>query len=258
MTIEHSGGGDPDRSLALLWRDRSTQPEPVRGRRPTLTVDRIVASAIAVADSEGLTAASMHRVAKELGAGTMTLYTYVPAKNELLDLMVDAVLSERQFPAPNEPRPSSWRAQVQFYSERTRAMYRRHPWLRQVSTVRPALGPGVMAGDEYLLSTVSGLGLPPRQLAAAASSIGTFVDAHAAIEADNAYLVRVTGETEDTWWQQRMSFWENYFDTERHPTMVEVWNGGGFEASAVDQAAEAYEFGLNRLLDGIEAAAAKH
>ncbi|SFB50528.1 transcriptional regulator, TetR family [Amycolatopsis marina] len=254
MTVEHSGKGDPDRSLALLWRDRTTSPEPPRGRKPGLSVDRIVASAIAVADADGLAATSMHRVAKELGVGTMTLYTYVPAKNELLDLMVDAVLSEREFPAPGEPRPPDWRDQVILYSDRTRAMYRRHPWLRQVSTVRPALGPGVMAGDEYLLSTVAGLGLSPRQVAAAASSIGTYVDAHAALEADNIHLAQVTGESEDTWWHQRMSFWENYFDTERHPTMTEVWSKGGFEASAVDQAMEAYEFGLNRLLDGIEAA----
>lgn len=134
-------------------------------------------------------------------------------------------------------------------------MYRNHPWLRQVSTVRPALGPGVMAGQEYLLSTVSSLGLEPRQIAAAANSISTFVGAHAATEADSEQLERATGQSADAWWHRRMSFWENYFDVERHPAMVEVWNGGGFELSVQEQATEAYEFGLDRLLDGIEAAA---
>ncbi|MEC3977672.1 TetR/AcrR family transcriptional regulator [Amycolatopsis sp. H20-H5] len=254
MTMEHSGGGDPDRSLALLWRERGpAAAAPARGRKPTLTLDRIVTAALALADAEGSAAASMHRVAKELGSGTMTLYTYVPAKAELLDLMIDEVLTERALPAPGDPRPDGWRAQVRLYAERTRAMFLRHPWLRQVSMVRPALGPGVMAGQEYLLSTVSGLGLSPRQVVAAASSIDAYVTANAASAAAGQQLEQATGETTDTWWDQRTVFWEKYFDVERHPSIVRVWTDGGYEVSTAEAAAEAYEFGLDRLLDGIDA-----
>ncbi|MFI6025040.1 TetR/AcrR family transcriptional regulator C-terminal domain-containing protein [Amycolatopsis magusensis] len=253
MTVEHSGGGDPDRSLRLLWRDRHAEPEPARGRRPRLSLEVIVAAAIRIADADGLAAASMHRVAKELGAGTMTLYSYVPAKDELLDLMVDAVLCEYALPGPGEPRPECWRKQVELYSERTRQTYRCHPWLRQVSMTRPALGPGMVRRQEYLLSALAGIGLTHRQMAAAASSIATFVNSNAAVEADTAYLERVTGQSTDTWWHQRRSFWENYFDTEANPTIVEVWENEGFELGVREAAAEAYDFGLHRLLDGIEA-----
>ncbi|GAA4532442.1 TetR/AcrR family transcriptional regulator [Amycolatopsis samaneae] len=251
MTVEHDGAADIDRALALLWRLRGPHPEPARGRRPRLDVGRIIEVAIEVADAEGLAAASMHRVAKELGAGTMTLYTYVPGKAELLDLMVDQVLSERRLPGPGDERPADWRDQVLLYSDRTRAAYRRHPWLREVSRVRPALGPGHLAGQEYLLSILDGLGLEPAQVVAAVGGLATYVDANAALEAESSHLEQVTGQSADAWWDQRSVFWGKYFDVGRHPTMASVWSRGGFELSAAEQAAQAYDFGLNRLLDGI-------
>ncbi|MFI5609077.1 TetR/AcrR family transcriptional regulator [Amycolatopsis sp. NPDC051903] len=247
-----------DRTLALLWRDRdTTPPEPTRGRRPTLTIGQIIRAAIGVADADGLTATSMHRVAKELGAGTMTLYTYVPGKTELVDLMVDDVLVERGLPGPGEPRSGDWRAQVELYSDRTREAHRRHPWLREMSRVRPALGPGQLAGQEYVLSTVDGLGLSPRETVAAANSITSYVDANATLEAESIHLERSTGQSTDAWWNQRSAFWTKYFDITAHPAMNATWLAGGFATTAGEQAAAAYEFGLARLLDGIAHQAAR-
>jgi AcrR family transcriptional regulator len=257
MTVERSGGGDPERTLALLWRDRAagrTDGRPARGRRPKLTVDQIVRAALAVADREGLTAMSMVRVAEEAGAGTMSLYTYVPGKAELIDLMVDAVLAERDLPGPGDPLPEGWLEQIELYAERTRTAYRRHPWLRQISTVRPPLGPGLMAQQEYLLSALSGIGLSPRQITAAAGTIVTFVHAAAAAEAEYEQAERTTGESADAWWAARGSFWEDYFDVTRHPTIARIWREGGFDAGTKGTNAEAYEFGLQRLLAGIQAA----
>jgi AcrR family transcriptional regulator len=253
MTAERSGAESIDRTLALLWRARGGGGEPTRGRRPTLTVERIVAAAIATADADGLAAASMHRVAKELGAGTMTLYTYVPGKAELVDLMVDDVLVERRLPGPGEPRPADWREQVALYADRTREAYRNHPWLCEVSRVRPPLGPGQLAGQEYLLSIVDGLGLPPAQAVAAANGIGTYIDANAALGAENTRLERSTGQSTEAWWHQRSSFWENYFVVDAHPSINRVWLGGGFDQTAEAQGDAAYEFGLRRMLDGIQA-----
>ncbi|GLY77251.1 TetR/AcrR family transcriptional regulator [Actinoallomurus iriomotensis] len=256
MTVEHSGGGDPERTLALLWRDRAagrTDGRPPRGRRPKLTVDQIVRAALAVADREGLASMSMVRVADEAGAGTMSLYTYVPGKAELIDLMVDAVLTERDLPGPGDQRPEGWLEQIELYAERTRAAYRRHPWLREISTVRPPLGPGLMAQQEYLLSALSGIGLSPRQITAAAGTIVTFVHAAAAAEAEYEQLER-TGESAADWWAARGSFWEDYFDVTRHPTIARLWREGGFDAGTKGANAEAYEFGLRRLLSGIQAA----
>ncbi|HEY1176756.1 MAG TPA: TetR/AcrR family transcriptional regulator, partial [Phytomonospora sp.] len=72
-----------------MWgvRERSS-----RGPKQGLTIEAIVRTAIALADAEGLAALSMRKVAERLGVGTMSLYTYVPGKPELLDLMLDAAI----------------------------------------------------------------------------------------------------------------------------------------------------------------------
>ena len=65
-------------------------------------------AAIAVADAEGIDAVSMRRVAAELGLGTMTLYHYVRGKDELLDLMSDAILGGQL--VDEAELPTGWRA----------------------------------------------------------------------------------------------------------------------------------------------------
>nr|WP_202886187.1 TetR/AcrR family transcriptional regulator [Kribbella sandramycini] len=219
-----------------------------------MDVDEVVATGIRLADSDGLTAASMGGVAKELGVGTMTLYTYVPSKDELLELMVDQVLGERELPGPDQ-RPAGWRAQVALYADETRAMFRRHPWLSQVSPIRPPVGPGMLAGREYLLAVMSTLALSPRDINIAAVTVTSYVDSAASLAAESALIERTTGQSHDAWWTDRSELWETYFDVERHPAMTAVWNAGGFDAGPVDVAAESYQYGLERLLDGIEAKA---
>lgn len=256
MTVQHSGGGQPDRTLALLWRHRQPPGEaPKLGRKPTLDLDRVVTAGIALADEHGLAAASMNGVAKALGVGTMTLYTYVPFKNELLDLMVDQVLCDLALPGPGEPRPAAWRDQIELYSDRTRAMYRRHRWLARISTIRPPVGPGMLAAREYLLSALFGIGLSPAQTNTAALAITTYVDSAAGLEAESDQLEETTGQTNDAWWLERNDLWETYFDVDRHPAMTAIWHADGFGEGTRESAADAYRFGLDRLLDGIQALA---
>ncbi|MEV5964773.1 TetR/AcrR family transcriptional regulator [Kribbella sp. NPDC051952] len=277
MAVRRSGEGQPERTLALLWRnhrkstndtppgadrelggtgDEGSRPDERRrgaGRRPSLDVDDVVSAAIRLADEQGLAAASMGGVAKELGVGTMTLYTYVPSKEELLDLMVDEVLGERELPGPKEPRPDDWREQVEIYSEQTRAMFRRHPWLCQVSTIRPPVGPGMLAAREYLLSAMLTLGLSPTETNTAALAITTYVDSAAGLEAESELIERATGQSNDAWWHERNELWEQYFDVERHPAMTTIWEANGYQSTTREAAADSYRYGLDRILDGIEA-----
>ena len=123
-------------TLELLWGRRE---RPNRGPKPGLTLERIVASAIAVADAEGLDAVSMRRVAAKLGVGTMSLYRYVPGKNELLDLMLDRVSDPGD--AAQRLRGRDWRGVLETYAHGTWDLYTSHPWLLQVNWSRPALGP---------------------------------------------------------------------------------------------------------------------
>lgn len=262
VTERRSGEGQPERTLALLWRNHrksaaDKQPTVLHGRgagrRPSLDVNGVVAAAIRLADTQGL--ASMGGVAKELDVGTMTLYTYVPSKEELLDLMVDQVLGERELPGPGAPRPHDWREQVEIYSDQTRAMFQRHPWLSQVSTIRPPVGPSMLAGREYLLSALLEIGLTPRGTNLAALAITTYVDSAAGLEAESELIEQSTGQTNDAWWYERNDLWETYFDVDQHPAMTAIWNANGYQGTTREAATESYRYGLDRLLDGIQATA---
>ncbi len=111
-------------------------------RRPRFNRDDIAAAAIRIADTEGFEAVSMRRLAAELDAGTMSLYHYVRTKDELLTLVVDALLGELVIPA-DQPMPQEWRAAITLVAERSRDVLRRHPWILDI-TDDPNIGPNAM------------------------------------------------------------------------------------------------------------------
>jgi Tetracyclin repressor-like, C-terminal domain/Bacterial regulatory proteins, tetR family len=248
MTTEYnySGRSDPQRSLQLLWR---LETKPRRGPKPGLTLDRIVETAIGVADAEGLQSLSMRRVAEELGVGTMSLYRYVPAKAELLDLMVDAVDGE-VLRAEETPTAGEWRDKLEHFAHAAWAGYHRHPWVLQIvaADARPPLGPNVMDGFESLLASVSGIGLTGSEMVAVTKLISGYVVGVARSSIEAIEVVRETGVTEGQWWSERNMFWEEIFDVERFPTLTQIYESGGFDKPEDD-----FQFGLQRVLDGIEA-----
>lgn len=240
------------RILPLLWR-HSIPARRATGRPPRLSVDIVVATGIRIADAEGLEAASMARVAAELSVATMTLYTYVPSRNDLAELMVDEVLGSRGL---DRPPAATWRERVGIFADRTFAMYRAHPWLARCSPVRPPAGPGMLAEREFMLATVTLLGLPAARANAAALAVTGYITGAARQEAEDLLAHRATGLTTDDWWGQRGDLWEKWFDVEAHPAMTALWHAGAFDRGADDQARDAYEYGLALLLDGMAAEAA--
>ena len=252
MTTDYSGGGDPARSLPLLWRD---QKRPTRGPRPGLTVDRIVAAAIELADAEGLGALSMRRVADRLGVGTMSLYTYVPGKAELLDVMLDTVLAEVARP----DGAGGWRAGLERRAREDWALFHRHPWMLQISPARALLGPNETELFEASLSTVAGTGLSGAEMVLAVSLVGEYTRGAAQSAVGAAMAEQRTGISDEQWWAAREPLFDKYFDPSRYPTVTRVAAEGAFEQPAGDatytvaQAQQSFEFGLARVLDGIEA-----
>ena len=85
----HPGTPEGRRVVELLW--APPQQPPVRGPRPRISLADIVAAGVAIADADGLAALSMRKVASRLGVGPMSLYTYVPGRSELVELMIDHV-----------------------------------------------------------------------------------------------------------------------------------------------------------------------
>jgi AcrR family transcriptional regulator len=249
---DYSGAGDPARSLALLWRD---QKRPTRGPRPGLTVDRIVAAAVELADAEGLEALSMRRVAERLGVGTMSLYTYVPGRAELLDVMLDTVLAEVARP----DGAGGWRAGLERRAREDWALFHRHPWILQISPARSLLGPNEVELFEASLGVVAGIGLSGSEMVLVVSLVAEYTRGAAQTAVGAAQAERRTGISDDQWWAAREPLFDRYFDPDRYPTVVRVAAEGAFEQPAGDaaytvaQARQSFEFGLARVLDGIEA-----
>lgn len=243
MTTAHSGGGDLARSLELLWQGAQ---RPGRGPKPGLTLERIVAAAVDLADREGLSALSMRRVAAELGSGTMSLYRYVPGKGELLDLMLDQVA--RLPDDAEEHRGEHWRTAMERLARGTWRLYHDHPWLLQVNQSRPLLGPNALAAFDFTLAAFDGLPLTGREKVAVIMAVDHYVTGTA-----RTYLlqreVREQSEVSDE------EFW-----SAQEPTLVKAMESGDYPqlAELSEDAfsiggAEALEFGLAPLLDGLEA-----
>lgn len=242
---ESSGGSDFRISLKLLW--GIGEPAP-RGPKRTLTVDQVVQAAIALADAEGLESVSMRRVAERLGVGAMSLYRYVPSKSELLDLMQDSISGEHADatpPADGEP----WRTRLEWHARQSRAMIQRHPWVLQVRNgQRPPLGPNIMAVFNAYLGTVKDIGLTPAETIAVTELVGNYVQGATRVAVEAVQAAEESGVSDEEWWGERDEFWEEYFDVERFPHITLMWELGGYE-----EPMDSFEFGLQRVLDGIEA-----
>lgn len=244
MTV-YGGSGDPKRSLELLW---GIQDRPRRGPKPRLTVDDIVRSAIAIADADGLAALSMRRVAASLGVTAMSLYGYVPSKAELIDVLIDRVVAEVDMP---EDLPGGWRARLEHVARQNWQLFLQHPWLLQVATTRPVLGPNVIAKYDYELRAVAGIGLTLVEMDLVLAFVTDYVHGVARGAVEAAQVGQHTGVTDDEWWQEHAPLLEKVFDAEKYPTAAEVGAAAGAEYQAASDPARAFEFGLQRLLDGV-------
>jgi len=241
---------DPARTLALLWRDTGAATASPRGPKQTLTVDRVVDTAIAMADADGLDAVTMRRVAQALDVAPMTLYTYVPDKATLVDLMFDRTLARMARTAPSGPH---WRDRLTAVAHDNRAVYEAHPWITAIPISRPALGPGVCAKYEYELTALEGLGLADVDQDAALTFLLDFVAATARSAAAARAARRDSAMSDAEWWETHAPLLEKVFDPTVYPVATRVGAAAGEELQAAYSPDHAYRFGLARVLDGLAA-----
>ncbi|MFF9851045.1 TetR/AcrR family transcriptional regulator [Streptomyces litmocidini] len=245
MTKNRSGGGDPVRTLELLWRAAGA-PEPPTGRRGPrqgLTVDAVVGAAVELADEEGLDALTMRALAQRLGVTPMTVYTYVPGKAELLDLMLDDVYGRMELTpfGPDEP----WRDRVTRVARDNRTLLVRHPWIAEMSVTRPPLGPGVIGKYEHELAAFEGIGLPDAERDTALTHLLGFVHSTARAAADAAELN--SRQSDNDWWAEAGPLLARVIDADRYPLAGRVGEAAGaYSPDAV------WAFGLQCVLEGLE------
>jgi len=237
---------DPARTLALLWREPG--PARTRGPRRGLDVDTVVATATALLDASGVEALTMRGLATELGVAPMTLYTYVPGREELLDLALDAAYAAMPR-VDTTGRP--WRERLTAVAEENRALHRAHPWTAHADPSRPVLGPGETAKYEHELAALDDLaqraGLDDVDHDAALTFLLDFCRAAARAEQDSR-----PGDPQ-AWWEARAPVLARVLDPERFPRAVRVGAAAGAAAGAARDPERAWRFGLARVLDGLGA-----
>jgi AcrR family transcriptional regulator len=210
-----------------------------------LSRERVIRAGIAVADVEGLAALAMRRIATELGTSTMALYRHVRGKDELLFLMAESVFRSYPLPAPGP----DWRAGVEELCRLQWTVYQQHPWLAQyVSMTRPQLIRPAMAHTELVLTMLDRLGLSPAEQLHAAVVLANFVRGTAVNIEPEAQAQLDSGLTSDEWMESQGT------------QMGEIMASGEFPMFAKVLAPEEveldldslFEFGLHRLLDGLQ------
>jgi DNA-binding transcriptional regulator YhcF (GntR family) len=207
-----------------------------------LTRDRIVRAAIEIADTEGLAAVSMRRIATKLDTATMSLYRHVPGKDDLVILMADTAFTEE--PLPTDP-PPGWRARLELSSRLQWRACRRHPWLaRAISLTRPQVMPNAMMHTEWSLRALAGLD-PKTMLYAYLTLLGFVRGAAVSLEGE-VDAEQDTGMTPDEWMDSQESALRPALATADFPALSEL-----AEHDISFDLDDLFEFGLQRLLDGL-------
>jgi AcrR family transcriptional regulator len=192
----------------------------------------------------------MRRLAQELGVSTMALYTYIPGKDELIDLMVDAAY-QRMPRADTAGQP--WRQRLVAIADDNRALYLAHPWAATVSTLRPALGPGLMAKYEHELAALEGLGLTDLEMDDALTFLLSFVQANARAASDARGAQLASAMDDRRWWAANAPLLARIVDERAYPLAARVGSAAGAAHGSAHDPDHAYRFGLDRVLDGLAA-----
>ena len=239
---------DLDRTMNLLWRRTLGTPQGSRGPKQRVSVDEVIRAGIAVADAEGLPAFSMRKVADRLGLKLMSIYTYVPGRSELIGLMVDEVIGE----VPHPALEGSLRARLTTVAGHVWDDFHRHPWLLQVESSRPWIGPNGSERYEWQLSAVDGVGLTDLEM----DQVNTLINDFTAGAARSSILARRAAEesgiSDAEWWEATAPVLERVMTGGAYPLSGRVGTAAGEEYNAVGDPARSFRFGLDRLLDGVE------
>lgn len=230
-----------------------------RGQRHTprradaLSREQIVRTAVAVADAEGADAISMRRIARELRAGTMSLYWHVSSKEELLDLMIDSVQGGLRTPEPS----GDWRRDMREMAYNTRASLHQHRWMVDFLGGRPPMGPQSLRNAERALASLAGTGLDMPGAINVVSAIGTYVLGAVLREVQEAngdahYRAEFAHLTEEERHQMVRDVSGRLRASGRFPNLSQLFESG-VDPDSPDTRDERFDLGLECLLDGIAA-----
>jgi AcrR family transcriptional regulator len=240
------------RRLDSIWE----RPEP-GSRRPRHTREQIANAALAIADSEGFEAVSMRRVARELGAGTMTLYHYIRTKDELIDLMHDAIMGEVLVPAGE--LPETWREAMGLLARKSLEAFVRHPWALQALDGARG-GPNGMRHFEQSLAAVASLDIDVRAKLELIAIVDDFVFGF--VFRSGALAAAFDAAAHEEAIEELLPHFQAQIHSGEYPNIEALFGDGDVRETwqlVVDtmMSERRFELGLERLLDGIAAGLAE-
>lgn len=206
-----------------------------RAHLAPLSREAIVETALGLADREGLDAVSMRNVAAELDVGFMRFYGHVDSKEQLFELMVDAVYGELDLP----PRNGDWRDALRLLAGSLRAAAKRHPWFVRLLGGRPNLGPNALAHNEAVLAALAFSDIDEAILAA--QTVRSY--AIGAIQSEAAILA--SGQDQEAFQDATWPYLEKMLATGRYPNIERV-------VREAKHHADMFERGLERVLAGLD------
>ncbi|WP_049571769.1 TetR/AcrR family transcriptional regulator [Nonomuraea sp. SBT364] len=237
-----------DAEYVNIW----MRPErPAYGPKPAYSRAQITDAAIRIADADGLEAATMRRIAAEIGTGAMSLYRYVPSRDDLVELIADRLQGEIDL----EGVPSGdWRADLTRYADGVRGMWLRHPWIATVHRALPSYGPNqllvierVMGALDAHVSIDENLGLM--------SLLTGYVESAVREEIGWADEVRRSGLSEPEWMVRSAPRVEQLIKSGDYPIFAKIVAQARRPHQSRD---EQFRHGLQRVLDCIDAAIGQH
>jgi AcrR family transcriptional regulator len=224
---------------------------PPNGRRPRLTREDLAATAVRLADSEGIGALSMRRLASELEVGTMSLYHYVRTKDELVALMDNAIMGEVVI--PEGQLPADWREALKLVARRSHDAFQRHPWALAAMT-DAQIGPNGMRHLEQSVAAVAELDIDLVSTFEIISLVDEYVFGYAMRQREPG---PDDPDARERWLAQVSQYVDEQLETGEYPQLAGLMPEGGMAAvwermHESEATEDRFERGLERLLDGIE------
>lgn len=246
VTMAELPGADPElpRAVALAW---GVAANPQRGPKREMSIERIVDAAVELADAGGLAAVSMSSVASALGFTPMSLYRYVTSKDDLLVLM-----QERGIGVPPESvaEADGWRDAIREWGRATVELYLEHPWLLDIPIEGTPQTPNNLAWMDAGLAALAQLPLDYEDKVSAMLAVMAQVRWQSTVLRGYNQAAQAAGVTPDAIDSRASGLLAQLITPEEFPEVHAALAAGVFSA---DSDADSLGFGLERVLDGIDA-----
>lgn len=220
-----------------------------RGPKGELSIPKIVNAAIEIADRDGLAAVSMSRVAQSLGFTTMSLYRYITSKEDLLVLMQDTICN---IPIPPEDPGKPWREEMKEYVWACVGVFHKHPWFGDIPITGVPLTPSNLLMIDWMLRVMKDFPLNDFEKMSFVLLISSYSRSVGLISRDMANAIRSGIAPEAFSGFSYGDALRQLVSPERFPHLHPLIESGTYTEEVENPIGNDLDFGLDRILDGIE------